>query len=54
VPETSGTRIVFSSRLMPGFYAPGILGTTMIRGDIERIMVAVLTRIDSQYIHKSG
>ena len=54
VPETGGTRIVFSSRLMPGFYVPGMLGTTMIRGDIERMMAAVLARIDSQHAEKSS
>ncbi|MGK5012268.1 SRPBCC family protein [Janthinobacterium sp. MDB2-8] len=53
IPETGGTRIVFSSRLMPGFYVPGMLGTTMIRGDIERMMAAVLARIDSQHADKS-
>ncbi|MFZ4877062.1 SRPBCC family protein [Janthinobacterium sp. Mn2066] len=47
IPETGGTRIVFNSRLMPGFYVPGMLGPTMIRGDIERMMNAVLARIDS-------
>lgn len=47
IPETGGTRIVFNSRLMPGFYVPGMLGPTMIRGDIERMMGAVLARIDS-------
>lgn len=54
VPETGGTRIVFSSRLMPGFYVPGMLGTAMIRGDIERMMAAVLARIDSQHAEKAG
>ncbi len=54
IPETGGTRIVFSSRLMPGFYVPGMLGTTMIRGDIERMMAAVLARIDSQHANKAG
>ena len=53
IPETGGTRIVFSSRLVPGFYVPGMLGTTMIRGDIERMMAAVLARIDSQHADKS-
>ncbi|MGK5058346.1 SRPBCC family protein [Janthinobacterium sp. LB2P49] len=53
IPETGGTRIVFSSRLMPGFYVPGMLGTTMIRGDIERMMAAVLARIDNQHADKS-
>lgn len=51
VTETGGTRIVFSSRLMPGFYVPDMLGTSMIRGDIERMMAAVLARIDS---HQGG
>lgn len=50
VPETGGTRIVFNSRLMPGFYVPGMLGPTMIRGDIERMMNAVLARIDSPQV----
>ncbi|WP_258000897.1 SRPBCC family protein [Janthinobacterium sp. ROICE36] len=53
ISETGGTRIVFSSRLMPGFYVPGMLGTTMIRGDIERMMAAVLARIDSQHADNS-
>lgn len=47
MPDTGGTRILFSSRLMPGFYVPGMLGTTMIKGDIERMMTAVMARIDS-------
>ena len=50
IPETGGTRIVFNSRLMPGFYVPGMLGPTMIRGDIERMMNAVLARIDSPQV----
>ena len=48
MPETGGTRIVYRGRLMPNFYVPGILGSTMIRSDIERMMRAVLTRIDSK------
>jgi ribosome-associated toxin RatA of RatAB toxin-antitoxin module len=46
VPETGGTKIVYSGRLIPNFYVPGILGSKMIRGDIERMMAAVLARID--------
>ncbi|WP_338769298.1 SRPBCC family protein [Massilia sp. METH4] len=46
VPETGGTKIVYSGRMMPGFYVPGILGTNIIRGDIERMMGAVLARLD--------
>ncbi|MBB5605644.1 MAG: hypothetical protein RLZZ237_3961 [Pseudomonadota bacterium] len=50
IPETGGTRIVFNSRLMPGFYVPGMLGPTMIRSDVERMMNAVLARIDSPQV----
>jgi ribosome-associated toxin RatA of RatAB toxin-antitoxin module len=46
VPETGGTKIVYSGRLIPNFYVPGILGSKMIRSDIERMMAAVLARID--------
>jgi ribosome-associated toxin RatA of RatAB toxin-antitoxin module len=46
VPETGGTKVVYSGRLIPNFYVPGILGSKMIRGDIERMMGAVLARLD--------
>jgi ribosome-associated toxin RatA of RatAB toxin-antitoxin module len=46
VPETGGTKIVYSGKMIPNFYVPGILGSKMIRSDIERMMNAVLTRID--------
>ncbi|SFU46375.1 SRPBCC family protein [Pseudoduganella namucuonensis] len=41
-----GTRVVYSGKLMPNFYVPGVLGTNIIRGDIERMMNAVLARLD--------
>jgi ribosome-associated toxin RatA of RatAB toxin-antitoxin module len=41
-----GTRVVYSGKLVPNFYVPGLLGTNMIRSDIERMMGAVLARID--------
>ncbi|WP_374362761.1 SRPBCC family protein [Pseudoduganella danionis] len=46
VPETGGTKVVYSGRLMPNFYVPGILGAKMVRGDIERMMGAVLARLE--------
>jgi ribosome-associated toxin RatA of RatAB toxin-antitoxin module len=46
VPETGGTRIVYSGTLVPKFYVPGMLGANFIRSDIERMMAAVLTRLD--------
>ncbi|WP_255757103.1 SRPBCC family protein [Massilia sp. erpn] len=48
VPETGGTRVVYSGRMVPNFYVPGLLGTNIIRGDIERMMVAVLSRLDKR------
>lgn len=45
LPE-GGTRVVYTGRLVPNFYVPGLLGTNIIRGDIERMMSAVLARID--------
>jgi hypothetical protein len=46
VPETGGTKVLYTGRMMPNFYVPGILGTNIIRGDIERMMGAVLARLD--------
>ncbi|MBB3223862.1 SRPBCC family protein [Pseudoduganella umbonata] len=46
MPETGGTKILYTGRMMPNFYVPGILGTNIIRGDIERMMGAVLARLD--------
>jgi ribosome-associated toxin RatA of RatAB toxin-antitoxin module len=46
IPETGGTRIVYSGRLVPDFYVPGIVAASMVRSDIERMMTAVLARLD--------
>jgi ribosome-associated toxin RatA of RatAB toxin-antitoxin module len=48
IPETGGTRVVYTGRLMPNFYVPGLLGTNIIRGDIERMMNAVLAHLERQ------
>ncbi len=48
IPETGGTRISYHGKLLPSFYVPGMFGNQMIRGDIERMMSAVLARIDSK------
>ncbi len=45
-PENGGTRIVYHGRLMPNFYVPGILGNKMVKSDVERMMSAVLARLD--------
>ena len=46
IPETGGTRILYSGKLSPKFYVPGMLGSNLIRSDIERMMHAVLARLD--------
>lgn len=46
IPETGGTRILYSGRLSPRFYVPGMLGSNLIRSDIEHMMSAVLDRLD--------
>lgn len=46
VAETGGTRVNYSGKLVPRFYVPGMLGASAIRSDIERMMKAVLERLD--------
>jgi ribosome-associated toxin RatA of RatAB toxin-antitoxin module len=46
VPETGGTRIVYNGKMVPKFYVPGMLGSNIVRRDIERMMKAVLERLD--------
>jgi ribosome-associated toxin RatA of RatAB toxin-antitoxin module len=41
-----GTRVAYSGKLVPKFYVPGMLGANIIRRDIERMMTAVLQRLD--------
>ena len=48
IPETGGTRVVYSGRMVPNFYVPGLIGARIVRSDIERMMGAVLTRLDSR------
>ena len=48
IAATGGTRIVYSGRLIPNFYVPGMLGAKIIRSDIERMMEAVMERLDSK------
>jgi ribosome-associated toxin RatA of RatAB toxin-antitoxin module len=46
VPETGGTRVSYSGTVAPKFYVPGMLGSNLIRRDIEKMMVAVMRRLD--------
>ncbi|MDL2356164.1 MAG: SRPBCC family protein [Pseudomonadota bacterium] len=44
--EGGGTRVLYSGVLAPKFYVPGMLGANMIRADIEKMMAAVLARLE--------
>lgn len=46
IPDTGGTRISYSGKMVPKFYVPGMLGSNIIRRDIERMMKAVFARLD--------
>lgn len=46
IPETGGTRVLYSGAMAPKFYVPGILGANLIRSDVEKMMAAVLLRLD--------
>lgn len=48
LPDGAGTRIAYSGTMVPKFYVPGMLGSNIIRRDIERMMGAVLLRLDQQ------
>lgn len=41
-----GTRVSYTGKMVPKFYVPGMLGSNIIRRDIERMMKAVLERLD--------
>lgn len=41
-----GTRIDYTGKMVPKFYVPGMLGSNIIKRDIERMMAAVLQRLD--------
>lgn len=47
LPE-GGTRIAYSGKMVPKFYVPGMLGSNIIRRDIERMMKAVLERLEQE------
>ena len=43
---TIGTRIVYHATIAPKFYVPGMIGESLVRNDIARMMAAVLARLD--------
>jgi ribosome-associated toxin RatA of RatAB toxin-antitoxin module len=41
-----GTRVLYNATIEPKFYVPGMVGASMVRKDIGRMMSAVLARLD--------
>jgi ribosome-associated toxin RatA of RatAB toxin-antitoxin module len=48
LPDSGGTRVIYSGRMAPNFYVPGMFGANMLRADIRRMMAAVLARLDRE------
>jgi ribosome-associated toxin RatA of RatAB toxin-antitoxin module len=46
LPGAAGTRVEYRASIVPKFDVPGIVGTSVVRKDIARMMGAVLTRLE--------
>lgn len=46
VAATGGTRVVYNATIEPKFYVPGMVGASMVRKDVAKMMAAVLLRLD--------
>ncbi|MGJ9416336.1 SRPBCC family protein [Massilia sp. CMS3.1] len=44
----AGTRVVYHATIEPKFDVPGVIGTSVVRKDIAKMMAAVLLRLDRQ------
>lgn len=45
-PDGSGTKVIYNATIEPKFYVPGMVGTSIVRKDIAKMMAAVLARLD--------
>lgn len=48
VAGAAGTKVVYSATIVPKFDVPGIVGSTVVKNDIARMMAATLLRLDRQ------
>jgi len=46
VPATGGSKILYTATIEPKFYVPGLVGASLVKNDIARMMKAVLARLD--------
>ena len=44
----TGTRVVYNATMEPKFDVPGIVGASVVRRDVAKMMAAVLLRLDRQ------
>ena len=44
----TGTRVVYTSTIVPKFHVPGIVGTSVVKRDVARMMAAALLRLERQ------
>lgn len=48
VAATGGTRVLYNANIEPKFYVPGVVGASLVRKDIAKMMAAVLVRLDRE------
>ena len=48
VAATGGTRVLYNATIEPKFYVPGVVGASLVRKDIAKMMAAVLVRLDRE------
>jgi ribosome-associated toxin RatA of RatAB toxin-antitoxin module len=46
VAATGGTRVLYNATIEPKFYVPGMVGASLVRKDVAKMMAAVLLRLD--------
>ena len=48
IAATGGTRVLYNATIEPKFYVPGVVGASLVRKDIAKMMAAVLVRLDRE------
>ena len=48
IAATGGTRVLYNATIEPKFYVPGVVGVSLVRKDIAKMMAAVLLRLDRE------
>lgn len=46
VAATGGSKILYTATIEPKFYVPGLVGASLVKNDIAKMMKAVLARLD--------